>query len=95
MTAKTTACIIGFISGAVLLLAVNNAIAQTVRVESYMHPKSETDRMFAQLYLKGAMDGLLAYETFVSKKKNGTPLFCLPPKLRSPMIRWRILCCVG
>jgi hypothetical protein len=60
-----------------------------------MHQKSETDRLFSKSYLKGAVDGLLAYETFVAKAKNGTPLFCLSPKLaitddqvEEIMLRW-------
>ncbi len=59
--------------GVLLSFAAN---AQTVRLESYLHPKNEMFRTFNQLYLAGVVDGLVIYSVGTADK-----LFCMPGKL--------------
>ena len=53
-----------------VLLPVS-ANAQSVRLKSYLHPESETFRIYNEIYLAGAMDALTAYNMAAPVK-----LFC-------------------
>ena len=53
----------------VLLSSLANA--QTLRLKNYLHPESETFRIYNEIYLAGAMDALTAYNTAAPTK-----LFC-------------------
>jgi hypothetical protein len=59
--------------GVLLSFAAN---AQTVGLESYLHPKNEEYRTFNKLYLAGVVDGLIVYSLAGADK-----LFCIPGKL--------------
>ena len=54
--------------GALLSFSAN---AQTIRLKSYLHPESETFRIYNEIYLAGAMDALTAYNVAAPTK-----LFC-------------------
>jgi len=46
---------------AVLVIAGSTASAQTVRLDQYRHPPEPKFKVFNQLYLKGVLDGFMAY----------------------------------
>jgi hypothetical protein len=48
-----------------------SANAQSIRLKSYLHPESETFRIYNEIYLAGAMDALTAYNVAAPTK-----LFC-------------------
>ena len=48
-----------------------SANAQTIRLKGYLHPESETFRVYNEIYLAGAMDALTAYNMAAPTK-----LFC-------------------
>lgn len=54
------------------------ANAQTVTMEEYKHPKSETFRTFNRLYLAGVKDALVIYNVNVPGAEK---LFCMPGQL--------------
>ena len=58
---------------AVLMGAGGAASAQTVRLDQYRHPSEPKLKVFNQLYLKGVLDGLMAYS--VAQRARD---FCLP-----------------
>jgi hypothetical protein len=49
------------------------ANAQTAFLESYLHPKGETDRVFARTYLEGLRDGIVTYNAMIAEKR-----YCIP-----------------
>jgi hypothetical protein len=53
-------------------LLATGAIAQTITVEQYQHPKGEKDLNSNKPYLEGIKDGLIAYNMSVEDR-----LFCL------------------
>jgi hypothetical protein len=53
-----------------------DAIAQTVTLDQYQHPKSDTDMNFNKSYLLGIKDGLIAYNMSREDK-----LFCTGAEL--------------
>jgi hypothetical protein len=59
-------------------LACSSASAQTVRLDQYQHPAEPKFKNFNQLYLKGVVDGLIAYSVAQNARDR---LFCLPPKM--------------
>jgi hypothetical protein len=63
---------------ALLNLACGSASAQTVRLDQYQHPAEPTFKTFNRLYLKGVVDGLIAYSVAQNAKDR---LFCIPPKM--------------
>jgi len=63
---------------AVLLsLASSPASAQTVRLEEYQHPAEPKFKEFNHIYLKGVVDGFIAYSVADAKNR----FFCVRPKL--------------
>jgi Ssp1 endopeptidase immunity protein Rap1a len=63
---------------ALFTLASGAASAQTVRLEQYRHPPEPKFKNFNQLYLKGVVDGLIAYSAAQDRRNR---LFCIPPKV--------------
>jgi len=63
---------------ALLTLACGSTSAQTVRLDQYQHPAEPTFKTFNQLYLKGVVDGLIAYSVAQNTRDR---LFCIPPKM--------------
>jgi hypothetical protein len=61
-----------------LALAPNAASAQTVRLDGYRHPSEPKFEVFNKLYLKGVVDGLIAY---TEAQKASDRFFCMPPHL--------------
>jgi hypothetical protein len=61
---------------ALLTLASGAASAQTVRLDQYQHPAEPKFKTFNQLYLKGAVDGLIAYAVTEDPSDRA---FCIPP----------------
>jgi len=59
---------------AVLMAAGGVASAQTVRLDQYRHPSEPKFKVFNQLYLRGVLDGLVAYSVAQHARD-----FCLPP----------------
>ena len=55
---------------ALFVLASGSASAQTVRLEQYRHPSEPKFEVFNHLYLKGVLDGFIAYA--VALKANAT-----------------------
>jgi hypothetical protein len=62
---------------AFLTLASHSASAQTVRLEHYRNPESPRLKIFNQLYLKGVVDGFIAYSVADAKNR----FFCIPRDL--------------
>jgi hypothetical protein len=75
MSIKLNQCLV---VAALLTLACGSASAQTVRLEQYQHPAEPKFKNFNQLYLKGVVDGLIAYAV---AQKASDRLFCIPPKM--------------
>ncbi|WP_082747730.1 Rap1a/Tai family immunity protein [Bradyrhizobium macuxiense] len=65
------------LSAALLTLASGAASAQTVRLDQYQHPSEPKFKVFNQLYLKGVVDGVIAYSVGQDVKDRS---FCIPPK---------------
>ena len=63
---------------ALLTLAFSSASAQTVRLDQYQHPSEPKFKDFNQLYLKGVVDGLIAYSVAQDARDR---FFCIPPKM--------------
>ena len=63
---------------ALLTLASSSASAQTVRLDQYQHPSEPKFKDFNQLYLKGVVDGLIAYSVAQDARDR---FFCIPPKM--------------
>src|SRR5215467_13361803 len=63
---------------ALLTLASSSASAQTVRLDQYRHPSEPKFKDFNKLYLKGVMDGFIAYSVAQDARDR---FFCIPPKL--------------
>jgi hypothetical protein len=61
---------------ALLALASGSASAQTVRLEQYRNPAEPKFRTFNHLYLKGVVDGLIAYSVAQHARD-----FCIPPDM--------------
>jgi hypothetical protein len=61
---------------ALLTLASGSASAQTVRLEQYQHPSEPKFKIFNRVYLKGVVDGFIAYAVALHAKD-----FCMPPEL--------------
>jgi hypothetical protein len=61
---------------ALLALASSFASAQTVRLEQYQHPSEAKFKVFNRVYLKGVVDGIIAYSVARHAKD-----FCMPPEL--------------
>jgi hypothetical protein len=61
---------------AFLTLASGSASAQTVRLEQYQHPSEPKFKVFNHLYLKGVVDGFIAYSVALKARD-----FCIPPEL--------------
>jgi len=59
---------------ALLIVAGGAASAQTVRLDQYRHPSESKFKVFNQLYLKGVLDGFVAYSVAQHARD-----FCLPP----------------
>lgn len=66
------------IIAALLLLPSGFASAQTVRLDQYRHPSESKFKIFNRLYLKGVVDGFIAYSVAQNTKDR---FFCIPPKL--------------
>ena len=56
----------------------NPLAAQTITLETYQNPGSETYRTMYQMYLAGARDGLISYDAAVPADQRR---FCLPRNL--------------
>jgi hypothetical protein len=76
----------------VVLFLPNPLAAQTITLETYQHPESETYRTMYQMYLAGARDGLISYDMAVPVTERR---FCLPRNLaitthqaEDMMLRW-------
>ena len=63
---------------ALLALASGAASAQTVRLEQYRHPSEPKFETFNRIYLKGVVDGLIAYAVAQDERDR---FFCMPPTL--------------
>ena len=61
---------------ALLTLASSAASAQTVRLDQYQHPSEPKFKVFNRLYLKGVVDGVIAYSV-----AQGARDFCMPPTM--------------
>lgn len=61
---------------AVLMVAGGVASAQTVRLEQYRHPAEPKFKVLNQLYLKGVLDGFMAYSVAQHARD-----FCLPAEV--------------
>lgn len=59
-------------------LAPFPASAQTVRLEQYRNPAEPRFKVFNHLYLKGVVDGFIAYAAAQSARDR---FFCVPPDL--------------
>src|SRR5215471_11569593 len=59
-------------------LASSSASAQTVRLDQYQHPSEPKFTVFNQVYLKGVVDGLIAFSVAQDAKDR---FFCIPPKM--------------
>jgi Rap1a immunity proteins len=62
---------------ALLTLASSFASAQTVRLDEYQHPSEPKFKEFNQIYLKGVVDGFIAYSVADARNR----FFCIPPTL--------------
>jgi hypothetical protein len=62
---------------ALLTFASSAASAQTVRLDQYQHPAEPKFKTFNQLYLKGVVDGLIAYSVAQDARDR---FFCIPTK---------------
>jgi hypothetical protein len=62
---------------ALVTLASGSASAQTVRLEQYRHPSEPKFETFNRIYLKGVLDGLIAYSVAHGRDR----FFCMPPDL--------------
>ncbi len=62
---------------AILTLASGPVSAQTVRLDEYQHPSSPKFKEFNQIYLKGVVDGFMAYSVADARNR----FFCIPPTL--------------
>jgi Ssp1 endopeptidase immunity protein Rap1a len=60
---------------ALLTLASGPASAQTVRLDEYQHPSESKFKEFNQIYLKGVVDGFMAYSVADARNR----FFCIPP----------------
>ena len=65
------------VSAALLTLVSGAVAAQTVRLDQYQHPSEPKFKIFNQLYLKGVVDGAIAYSVGQDAKDRS---FCVPPK---------------
>jgi hypothetical protein len=63
---------------ALLTLASSSASAQTVRLDQYQHPSEPKFKVFNQVYLKGVVDGLIAFSVAQNARDR---FFCIPPKM--------------
>jgi len=63
---------------ALLALASSSASAQTVRLDQYRHPSEPKFKDLNQLYLKGVVDGLIAYSVAQNARDR---FFCIPPTM--------------
>ncbi len=66
------------IIAALVILACRTSSAQTVRLEQYRNPSDPKFKVFNHLYLKGVVDGLIAYAAAQDAKDR---FFCMPPQL--------------
>ena len=66
------------IIAALVTLACGSASAQTVRLEQYRHPSEPKFETFNRIYLKGVVDGLIAYAVAQDERER---FFCMPPTL--------------
>ncbi len=62
---------------ALVTLASGSASAQTVRLDQYRNPSEPKFKIFNHLYLKGVVDGFIAYSVADSRNR----FFCIPPDL--------------
>jgi len=67
----------GLVMAALLTLASGAASAQTVRLEQYRNPSEPRFKTFNHLYLKGVVDGFVAYSVALGKDR----FFCVPPDM--------------
>jgi hypothetical protein len=58
-----------------LTLASGSASAQTVRLDEYQHPSDSKFKEFNHIYLKGVVDGFMAYSVADARNR----FFCVPP----------------
>jgi hypothetical protein len=58
---------------AFLTLASSSASAQTVKLDEYQHPSEPRFKEFNQIYLKGVVDGFMAYSVADAKNR----FFCI------------------
>jgi len=49
-----------------------------VRLDQYQHPSEPKFKVFNQVYLKGVVDGLIAFSVAQDARDR---LFCIPPKM--------------
>ena len=63
---------------ALLILASSSASAQTVRLDQYQHPSEPRFKVFNQVYLKGVVDGPIAYSVAQDARDR---FFCIPPTM--------------
>ena len=63
---------------ALLTLASGSASAQTVRLDQYRNPAQPNFKVFNHLYLKGVVDGFIAYAAAQHARDR---FFCVPPDL--------------
>jgi hypothetical protein len=62
---------------ALLTFASGSALAQTVRLDEYQHPSEPKFKEFNHIYLKGLVDGFIAYSVADARNR----FFCIPPNL--------------
>ncbi len=59
---------------ALLTLASGSASAQTVKLDEYQHPSEPKFKEYNQIYLKGVVDGFIAYSVADARNR----FFCIP-----------------
>ena len=64
------------LAAALWIVAAGAALAQTVRLDQYRHPSEPKFKVFNQLYLKGVLDGFMAYSVAQHARDS-----CLPPDM--------------
>jgi hypothetical protein len=65
-----------------LAIQTTFAAAQTVTVESYLHPRDRSEEQVNQIFLAGSKDALVVFNVGVGQEYGlNQQFFCLPDKL--------------
>jgi len=63
-------------------IQASTVLAQTLTLDSYLHPPNEIQGIFSKAYLAGAKDGLNVLNAAIAQKYGlNALLFCPPPNL--------------